>query len=1008
MNLLTLFCLVSAVAIVSAYLTRVALRVALERNILDLPNGRSSHTLPTPRAGGVALVFAFVGAVGVLGVCHLLSPLETVGLLAGVAIAMVGAWDDVVDLPVPLRLAVQIVACAVAALALVDYRSLRPAASGPLWAGATLLLVWAGVWVALVWMVNLTNFMDGIDGLAGAEAVTVGGLCCLFSVAAHGVNAPAMLFGVVAAAALGFLLWNWHPAAIFMGDVGSGFLGFCFGALTLLTAVRGELSVFVPLILLGVFLVDATYTLVSRMARGERWYAPHRSHGFQHLARRFGHERTTLLVVRVNLLWLAPCAAVAQRYPSYAWPCLFAAWAPLVVAAWWFGAGQPVNRWANREQVAGAGSGTRSLGPVTLARTGASTVIRVYQLMEKHGFASKHIALTLLNCGCVYLAMFTRFDGHVPNPWLGQLPRIAVTWCLVQEIVLLLFKAGRSHWRFTSAEEIPALSAVAVLASVTGGIVVALVSPSFCPVPRSVYPLQAIYSVAVLAGLRLASRNVFVLARRWAREKARVRVLIYGADESGVGVLSEVRRRCLDYKAVGFVDNRQTVQGLSLSGVPVLGKETDLPRVAKKHRVDLIIVPSDAECDDREKALRQICLEQKLEFRVVTTMSAEIMPRRPRLTPELVIEDLLGRKPVQLNTSKIADKLEGQVVMVTGAAGSIGSELCRQIARFRPRAILGYEISETALFYMERQMQELFPSVSFIPCIGSVQNRARLDDVLRTYRPDTVYHAAAYKHVPMMEQHIFEAIENNIFGTETLLCACEQHGVSSFVMISTDKAARPTSLMGVSKRVAEMLVRASTSSHLTCVSTRFGNVLGSNGSVIPIFREQIANGGPVKVTHPAMVRFFMTIPEAAQLVLQASCLGSANEIFVLDMGEPVKIVDLAEKMIRLAGLTPGKDIAIEFTGMRPGEKLIEELSTSDEELLPTAHRSISVFRSGANFSSRELRFEMEQLRLALQERSVQDALLILQRLVPDYTASREIRALIGPVVEHGQQELSVA
>ncbi len=225
-------------------------------------------------------------------------------------------------------------------------------------------------------------------------------------------------------------------------------------------------------------------------------------------------------------------------------------------------------------------------------------------------------------------------------------------------------------------------------------------------------------------------------------------------------------------------------------------------------------------------------------------------------------------------------------------------------------------------------MHELFPSVSFVPCIGSVQNRARLDEVLRTHRPQSTYHAAAYKHVPLMEQHIFEVIENNIFGTQTLLSACQDHGVCNFVMISTDKAARPTSLMGVSKRVAEILVRASCSPHLTCVSTRFGNVLGSNGSVIPIFREQIARGGPVTITHPAMVRFFMTIPEAAQLVLQASTLCSSNEIFVLDMGSPVKIVDLAERMIKLAGLIPGKDIPIEFTEIRPGEKLYEELSTS--------------------------------------------------------------------------------
>jgi FlaA1/EpsC-like NDP-sugar epimerase len=349
-----------------------------------------------------------------------------------------------------------------------------------------------------------------------------------------------------------------------------------------------------------------------------------------------------------------------------------------------------------------------------------------------------------------------------------------------------------------------------------------------------------------------------------------------------------------------------------------------------------------------------------------------------------------------------------QVVMVTGAAGSIGSELCRQIAKFKPKAIIGYEISETALFYMERQMQEIFPEVSFVPCIGSVQHHARIDDVLRAHRPKTVYHAAAYKHVPLMEQHIFEVIENNIFGTKTLLSACQDHDVSNFVMISTDKAARPTSLMGVSKRVAEILVRSSCSPHLTSVSTRFGNVLGSNGSVIPIFREQIARGGPVTITHPAMVRFFMTIPEAAQLVLQASSLGSSNEIFVLDMGSPVKITDLAERMIKLAGLVPGKDIPIHFTGIRPGEKLYEELSTSGEELIPTAHQSVSVFRSGTILSSAELSGELDRLRCALDRRSVRDALEILERIVPDYTASTEIKAVGAQCNGHSQPVLHVA
>lgn len=325
------------------------------------------------------------------------------------------------------------------------------------------------------------------------------------------------------------------------------------------------------------------------------------------------------------------------------------------------------------------------------------------------------------------------------------------------------------------------------------------------PLPKFVYLLDAFYSVAVLAGMRLGSCVLFGLARRSPRQGERKRVLIYGADESGVSVLSELRRHCHEYRAVGFLDDRPEIQGVSLSGLRVLGSEGEVARLAKKYHVHQILFSSHPHSRARRRALMQICFEEKLDFRLVTNISEEVdLPRR-RVLPELVIEDLLGRKPIVLDTSQIASRITGQMVMVTGAAGSIGSELCRQIARFNPRSIIGYGINETALFFMEREMQELYPDVPFVPCIGSVQNRARMDNVLRIHRPGSVYYAAAYKHVPLMEQHIFEVIENNIFGTENLLRACEDHGIGSFVMISTDKAARPTSLMAVSKRVAEIL-----------------------------------------------------------------------------------------------------------------------------------------------------------------------------------------------------------
>jgi FlaA1/EpsC-like NDP-sugar epimerase len=310
---------------------------------------------------------------------------------------------------------------------------------------------------------------------------------------------------------------------------------------------------------------------------------------------------------------------------------------------------------------------------------------------------------------------------------------------------------------------------------------------------------------------------------------------------------------------------------------------------------------------------------------------------------DVAVEDLLCRRPVHLDESGIIAKLEQKVVLVTGAAGSIGSELCRQICRFHPAALIAYEVSESALFHLEQEIRQKFPQLNFYPVIGSVQNRQRLREIFQLHSPSAVYHAAAYKHVPLMEAHAFEAIENNVFGTYNLATVSAEFGVEDFVMISSDKAVRPTNIMGVTKRIAELLIRSLQNGGPRFVSVRFGNVLGSNGSVVPIFKKQIAAGGPVTVTHPEMRRYFMTIPEAAQLVLQASTMGKGGEIFVLDMGKPVRIVDLARQLIQLSGLKPDEDIRVEFTGLRPGEKLYEELNLMDEQTMPTRHEKIHVF-----------------------------------------------------------------
>jgi FlaA1/EpsC-like NDP-sugar epimerase len=353
------------------------------------------------------------------------------------------------------------------------------------------------------------------------------------------------------------------------------------------------------------------------------------------------------------------------------------------------------------------------------------------------------------------------------------------------------------------------------------------------------------------------------------------------------------------------------------------------------------------------------------------------------------VEDILGREPVELDRVRIGGRLQGRIAMVTGAAGSIGSELCTQIARFQPAALVAFEISESALFHLERDILEKFPRLPFHAEIGSVQNVQRLREVFRRHSPSVVYHAAAYKHVPLMEKHVLEAIENNIIGTYNLAMVAAEFAVEDFVLISSDKAVRPTNIMGATKRAAELVIRSFQNGGPRYVAVRFGNVLGSNGSVVPIFKKQIAAGGPVTVTHPDMQRYFMTIPEAAQLVLQASVMGRGGETFVLNMGDPVRIVDLARQLILLSGLNPGEHIGIAFTGIRPGEKLCEELHVSGERTLPTSHEKISVF-SGSCPRFEQVVRHLAHLRNACDTRDVGSAVLELQQMVPDYAPGEEI------------------
>ncbi len=468
------------------------------------------------------------------------------------------------------------------------------------------------------------------------------------------------------------------------------------------------------------------------------------------------------------------------------------------------------------------------------------------------------------------------------------------------------------------------------------------------------------------------------------------RAAVYGAGKAGWTLVSEIRGNPqIGYDVVGFFDDDPAKFGLRLQGVKVLGGRQALESEVKSLRIDLILIALPQISGHVMTEILEACHGARVEAKRIPAL-AEIIEHKVLVEQirEVRLEDLLGRPTVLLEEDTIRDRIAGSVVLVTGAGGSIGSELCRQIARFAPAAIVGFDHAETALYQIDQELRTSFPGLVFHPEIGSIQSPRRLQEVFRQHRPQAIYHAAAYKHVPLMEAHLFEAVENNVFGTENVVRAATEFDVEELVLVSSDKAVRPANVMGATKRLAELVTLAAgtVSTHTRFVAVRFGNVLGSSGSVIPLFQQQIASGGPVTVTHPEMRRFFMTIPEAAQLVLQAASMGKGGEIFVLEMGEPVKIVDLARKLVLLSGLKPGQDISIEFSGVRPGEKLYEELSAYEEDTVPTHHSKIRIFM-GPKVNQSSLNIVLEDLRLAAQGGHAGGVVLSLKELVPDYNPS---------------------
>ena len=502
-------------------------------------------------------------------------------------------------------------------------------------------------------------------------------------------------------------------------------------------------------------------------------------------------------------------------------------------------------------------------------------------------------------------------------------------------------------------------------------------------------------------------RDGFALALAHGRKhKAggeRIRTLVYGAGSTGLALVEDLRQNDSLCDVIGLIDDDPSKSHLILHRKRVLGSGEDLAFLTRKFSIQRVLVAIPSATGPQMVRILQLALEAGVETKIASGAG--------KLLRDIALEDLLGRKQLHLNQEGIRARIQGEVILVTGAAGSIGAEICRQIARFNPLALIGFDEAETPLFEIERELGQSFPHLTFHAEIGSIAHPETLRRVLERHQPSCIFHAAAYKHVPMMEKHVFAAVENNIFGTWNLAQAAINHGVRDFVLISTDKAVRPASMMGATKRVAEMVIRALREESSTkFVAVRFGNVLGSSGSVVPIFKEQIATGGPVTVTHPEMRRYFMTISEASQLVLQAFSIGRGGEVMVLDMGEPVKIVDLARNLILLAGVQPDREIKIQFTGLRPGEKLFEELNLQNESLVATSHQQIRSYLSPARIDAEQMEEYLRDLRQITDEQDIGRLLMLLKIMIPSYTPSAQLlrSALSAPSNHAGPAKPQVA
>ena len=588
-----------------------------------------------------------------------------------------------------------------------------------------------------------------------------------------------------------------------------------------------------------------------------------------------------------------------------------------------------------------------------------------------------------------FISIYLRFDSNkIPANYLSLLISYMPLTVVIYLISFYLFKLYGRIWRYASATELIAI-VMANIAASTAWYFISLYIGAV--LPRSLYVFTGLLLIFFIGGSRLSLRFYsYVMNKPKYRQiqRKKNKVLIIGAGDAGAMLLREIERyHIANRQVVGFIDDDKNKTGKILLGVKVLGTRNELVKIASEKGIDEIIIAMPSVKGKEIKAIISICKETNCKLTILPGLY-EIIEGKVSISQlrPVDIEDLLGRDPVKLDTTAVREYLAGKIVLITGAGGSIGSEIVRQVAKMQPKKLLLLGKGENSIYEITQELKINSPEVKTVPIIADIRDKERIKAIMDYFEPQVVFHAAAHKHVPLMEYQPAEAVRNNILGTKVVADEAAAHKVETFVMISTDKAVNPTSVMGCTKRVAEMYVQSMNKNRNTrFVAVRFGNVLGSRGSVIPLFKKQIAKGGPVTVTHADMKRYFMTIPEASQLVLQAGAMAKGGEVFVLDMGEPVRIYDLAKDLITLSGLIPDKDIEIKITGLRPGEKLFEELLSAEDGTEKTTHRKIFTAKI-KEIDKAELDKQIAEI---VEITDGDKVVAALQKIVPTYTPNRE-------------------